>query len=418
MSARLCGWAGALVAALLFSCAGEPEESLSDAGDGAALADAAGDSAPREDAPRDAQDTRADVPVGPCGKASGAPCCEGSCEAPNLACVADVCEPCGQPGQPCCANGACAGSACCIEAPSNVRGPIPRVCVAVGDSCRGYPVRGACSEGRCALCGGYGQPCCVELSGPCHEGRCYYPERICEGCGGVGQRCCEDRSTLCDAGLTCGGLNRNRCDLCGGVKQPCCGPESRVESGAPRVFACGGDAKLVCTGYTRSDRCVPCGKIGNACCSANLCDPGAACVREDDRWACRGCGQPGQPCCPGNVCQANGCCVRDAPGDNLEGQHCVAPGQACPAAVGGMCDGRTCGTGCGQLGGACCPYLGIPNLCTEMGTACVSTPPPSPGQASISQCQACGGPGQPCCHGRSGSECRVGACDSNRLCPR
>lgn len=109
-------------------------------------------------------------------------------------------------------------------------------------------------------CGAADQPCCVGSS--CRSGL-VCQMGTCAGataCGMRGQSCC---SGACEAGLRCAS---DRCEPCGTLGQPCCGGG-----------ACG--ASLTC----QSDRCQPCGSVGQPCCGA-ACSAGTEC----SAGTCRG----------------------------------------------------------------------------------------------------------------------------------
>jgi hypothetical protein len=299
----------------------------------------------------------------PCGRAPGAACCsDNGCLGALICGGTGLCQACGQPGQDCCSDHPCAGEGCCVAGR----------CVELAQTCDSFAptTQGTCTGGRCSRCGGEDQPCCAG-SGGCREGLC--TGGICRRCGREGEACCASPGA-CLPGLGCG-IGKT-CEACGAVGQLCC------ETGT----LCHPAADIHCTLDANGvGRCLPPGKIGEACVLEGGCVAGAVCAVDLSDFAHRGtcvaCGGPGQLCCPGRVCTA-GCCTYES--------TCAAIGQTCAA---GACDGHSCG-GCGGRGEPCCKSVGGQAFCSDAGTTCVfdALPP-----ADSTHCEACGDLGQRCC---------------------
>jgi hypothetical protein len=160
-----------------------------------------------------------------CGQ-NGQDCCLASarppCDDPDAICAAPgpppapgmdplamptprTCQPCGQPGQPCCPGNRC-GSGCCVRSGIADGGS----CVAEGAACG--PGGASCRGGTCGACGGAGQPCCAgACTAPLHACRLIagHGER-CLPCGSRGEACCTDQLpfALWPTGQVCpGGIN-------------------------------------------------------------------------------------------------------------------------------------------------------------------------------------------------------------------
>jgi hypothetical protein len=135
---------------------------------------------------------------------------------------------------------------------------------------------------------------------------------------------------------------------------------------------------------------------GTDCCTdPPRCTPATCFPLANGTLRCTPCGEPPlQTCCPGRACGGNGCCV---------GTTCYANGSSCTSANLGTCSDGRC-VGCGTLGGPCCPpRWDVPGSirCTDPNTICheITSDPQI--------CEACGGPGQPCC---SFNQCDNGGC--------
>jgi hypothetical protein len=145
-----------------------------------------------------------------CGKEGQACCALGdACTDAGTSCLVDpktakkACLRCGVPGNPCCANNACADDGCCVY--ELTAGVILSVCAAPGDGCQGGA--GTCGGGSCGECGGLGQLCCY------HEGLVNYY--------------CSAPNTYCPTQSS----STVKCQPCGGKNQPCCGPTSILPGG-------------------------------------------------------------------------------------------------------------------------------------------------------------------------------------------
>ena len=128
------------------------------------------------------------------------PVCQ-RCNAASATCGPDPNQQgdsCGQTGQVCLANGACACDA---------------------SSCGGNTV---CIGGFCQECGLDNDPCCAGST--CRQSFFVCtPAGICVLCGRDNEPCCRDTPTsigTCDAGRVC--LNNDTCVPCGNEGQPCC----------------------------------------------------------------------------------------------------------------------------------------------------------------------------------------------------
>jgi hypothetical protein len=183
---------------------------------------------------------------------------------------------CDQPGELCCAGGACAvglhceGAVCELgESCGVVGGPC---CVGEGSPCTGEL---SCIEGYCALCGTLDMPCCVEGASCQGDMVCNpFTERCGEDttpCGGDGEVCCVD-APRCEPGLRCdddGGALGGLCQRdCGGGGQACCPGSSACLPG----LDCQHDESGALT-------CMVCGYLGQACCEQGVaCASGLSCT--------------------------------------------------------------------------------------------------------------------------------------------
>lgn len=219
--------------------------------------------------------------------------------------------------------------------------------------------------------------------GVCVAGACFANDR----CVGSGQAV-PDAGTVCRSGTLV---------ACGGVNQPCCANNACPDAGAgggccigarcaaPTTSCFGAGVASVCA----AGACGNCGGQGQSCCSganqaADFCTgSGLACT---DNGTCGACGGAGQPCCENNVCANGGCCDQSQ-------FRCVANGDGCGGA--GTCSNGSCAAGaCGALGQPRC----------QNGYDC--TAPFTVREPVLGNtCVACGGNGQPCCEGQSGSAC-------------
>jgi hypothetical protein len=139
------------------------------------------------------------------------------------------------------------------------------------------------------------------------------------------------------------------------------------------------------------------GRSTDCCTDPPRCTPATCLLMANGVLRCTPCGEssPLQPCCPGRACGGNGCCV---------GTTCYTNGSSCTSANLGTCSDGRC-VGCGTLGGPCCPARwDVPGSirCTDPNTVCHYNIDSAP-----EICEACGGPGQPCC---SFNECNNGGC--------
>ncbi len=301
---------------------------------------------------------------------AGAPRPASGCVRDNLTCTpARLCQPCGEPGQPCCGT-QCGGGGCCWTG----------ACVAPGGACA--PSAGTCEAGRCSGCGAKGQVCCGNV---CHEDRtrCSGPVagNTCVSCGGDKEPCCSV-APACGARLMC---EIGRCARCGGPGEPCC-PGDKCEGGCCVTGRCIGNGMTCANSSGQYGPCVDgrcdCGGLGKPCCPGGgpavwCVQPGTTCIFQAGARTCMACGAPGGPCCgSGNKCEGSGCCYQG---------RCFAEGAKCasgtsPAA--GICKARVCE--CGKLGLPCCDGVD----CMDAGSGCAQ---------ATRTCVKCGDPGGPCC---------------------
>lgn len=289
---------------------------------------------------------------------------------------------CGEPGQPCCALGACSAGACCdrdigFHPPSTSGRALPAVCVAVGSPCA-HSNGKTCAGGSCGGCGALGEACCTvspALGEACSAPASTCVDHRCVSCGSKGAPCC---GAECAEGLGCAS---GRCGDCGGPGQACCA------GGACREGLC-----------TFGNVCATaCGADGQRCCGpAGSCVDGLLC--DGDR--CTRCGRPGAPCCDANTCDDGGCC--DWSVGRAPYSRCVARGSACGKSQGTCSDGGCSAGPCGTLGAPCC---GGGVNCTAPFTAC----------GDGVRCTACGHAGEACCEMQTcgaGLSCKAFVCSS------
>lgn len=128
-------------------------------------------------APCDASGSVPDATYTTCVRAGGAnqPCLQnGTCGYADLFCNSKkICQPCGDPGGPCCPA------------------------TATSTPCSGS---GECRQNTCFSCGLYDQPVCITRTS-CDEGT--EVDGWCRHCGQQGQPCCREEIPMCSSGLTC-----------------------------------------------------------------------------------------------------------------------------------------------------------------------------------------------------------------------
>eukprot|EP00892_Ulva_mutabilis_P010419 jgi/Ulvmu1/774/UM010_0148.1 len=280
-----------------------------------------------------------------CGGA-GEPCCQVlttsdlSCDTGNVCTAADVCEPCGERGELCC------------DGRNNVD-----LCPAgINLFCDGPS-----GTGRCASCGGIGEPCCQRrfADDPFCDALLACIDGECMPCGERGERCCEGRrnADACPDGnnLRCASApGGSRCEACGGAGEPCC------QRTLTSRLAC--DADHTC----HEGMCEPCGERGERCCNqspvlrrnAEFCSGGITlrCSSEAGNGTCISCGGFGEPCCDrfssgrptcdrGISCTDAGCCGTE---------DCSVGDDACPEDPEKTRPGR-CGCGVPETAGCGLP---------------------------------------------------------------
>jgi hypothetical protein len=156
---------------------------------------------------------------------------------------------------------------------------VQNTCIGSGQMCmQGTQPFGMCTAGKCAGCGGPGEPCCPS-SGTPGETRCNDPTTVCQDNGS--------------------GIGIGVCAKCGGPDQPCC---------ANNTCASGG----CCVRTGSSPLTGRCTAMGVMCPSPGL--PAGLCMN----GSCGTCGAIGQPCCTGYT------------------SFCSAPGSTCTFAGGTM----------------------------------------------------------------------------------
>lgn len=194
-------------------------------------------------------------------------------------------------------------------------------CCASGAACGGALV---CASGRCARCGGAGQPCCAdEACGndlSCMGGTCM----ATPSCGGRGEPCCA--RSRCNDSLSCSG---SRCTSCGGAGETCCPDPS-----TGNLSVCNGrlgcrSSDMTCVapaGCTTVAEGGACGASGLCCAAGTVCGS-----RDGTSQTClaESCATlRGQDCTPGdtNCCQDGAHCAMSARGTN---SCCLPVGGAC-----------------------------------------------------------------------------------------
>jgi hypothetical protein len=211
-----------------------------------------------------------------------------------------------------------------------------------------------------ASCGANNGDCCLGTPA------CAFGEN-CSGvtcnspCGGENHPCCR-AAPFCGSGDVCFNQSANQvgvCLPCGGLGQKCCSG-----GGCKAGGVCGGDGTCQCGGLGQpccavsgcnthntvcsGGRCASCGAIHSLCCANNSCN-GGTCVTAATPPQCA-CGDLNQACCPGNSCLGG-------TGYTCQNGTCAPPAKppTCSAA------GAPCGPTVGPLGTPvyCCPNSGL-----------------------------------------------------------
>jgi hypothetical protein len=108
-----------------------------------------------------------------------------------------TCANCGQPGAPCCPGSTCAGNGCCYNGSCVAEA---QACSSTSTGTGGGSGSGGCicTAGKCANCGGSGQPGCGTTCS--HRFTCR--SSVCSACGDPGEPCCTGSadSDRCAAG--------------------------------------------------------------------------------------------------------------------------------------------------------------------------------------------------------------------------
>ena len=211
-------------------------------------------------------------------------CCNGACNAGDLACVDGKCAQCGNDTQSCCPGNACnASDLTCKDNKCEQCGTVDKPC------CEGTCLADGlmCVDGKCTQCGNDTQSCCS--GNACNASDLTCNGHKCEQCGTAGKSCCEGKcladALMCDAG---------KCVECGNDTQSCC-PGNACNA-----------SNLTCKGH----KCEQCGTVDKSCCEGVCLAEGLLCNATSQ---CAPCGGPDEPCCPGNMC-------------NSDGLHCSASG--------------------------------------------------------------------------------------------
>ncbi len=240
-----------------------------------------------------------------CGSCACTPSC-GAChtcqERPNTpgACVIDAAQrdlPCGDQGQVCHADGACACDANSCAAGQRCHGT---ACICDGGSC----AAGCCTDGAC-----------VEAAAQ-SDSQCGTDGDACTACG-TGETCCQGQ---CVATCTGGKVLSDQCEcVCPGKKvacgEICCSPGDTCDTG---ICQCGSS-----DGCANGYNCVQ-GRCAKACPppgSSTTCACGGCC-REDGGldWCC------GNPVGNGDCRNAPICTTSD---DCPAGSVCHKVGERC-----------------------------------------------------------------------------------------
>ena len=283
-------------------------------------------------------------------------------------------EPCCTPGLGCtgsltCSGGFCVDTtilcgqlmqACCMAGPA---------CIASGSMCNGSSI--------CVTsCGANEQACCSSTP-LCVAGQCFIDDpaagtNTCHACGYTGARCCP--------GNQCGDRNNcvsGSCAMCGAAGQsPCttgaqCDPKLVVDASG-KCNSCGGTLDAGCCAGTPRPTCspAPINVLSSLVCDAN--DPPAYPL---PNYKCVPCGTMGQACCtdPGPQLPCTGTLSCGADG-KCAPAPCGTAGIQCCGGVGGSCGSNLictaagqCSTQCGTTGLPCCP-MGDMGLCVCGGT--------------------------------------------------
>lgn len=295
------------------------------------------------------------VDCGPCTCGGGCPVCH-ICDEQTDECVADPNQQgdaCGEPGQVCQANGACACDA---------------------NSC---PACRTCENtGFCAACSG----CCSGTT--CEQGDSN------AACGTGGTAC-----VSCTLPETCGGGNPGTPGVCGCTPvDPCtAGVCGTVPNNCGQNVDCGGcdNPTPICVNHvcTACDSTNPC--PGTQCCSGGQCVANCPACQSCSAGVCAPCAD----CCAGDTCQAGDTWAHCGTGGGsctecARGEICAASSQTCAACESAFFPGTVtwceavqdfaafkCAPGCGCItrhsgGIGVCFDAGASGYCNSLDPIC------------------------------------------------